>query len=106
MGSMFGSQDHFHGIEPPFHPELTWEFMFCPYSRRTHWPFLNEGSEPKRLLTDMGIIEIPGPATAVKPIPMDHPPTTGGHVCTQCNKEFETARKLNSHSAVHKKGNK
>ena len=58
-GSMIGSADPFHGLEPPFDPAATWEYMFCPFSRKTHWPFQNTGVEPKQLLTHKGMVDIP-----------------------------------------------
>lgn len=58
-GSMVGSPDPFHDFPAPFDPEATWEFMYCPFSRRTHWPFENTGTEPKQLLTHKGMIDIP-----------------------------------------------
>jgi hypothetical protein len=39
MGSMFLSQDEFHGYLPPFAPGLEWEWMKCPHCRWRPFPF-------------------------------------------------------------------
>jgi hypothetical protein len=63
-GSMIGSPDPFHDFPRPFDPSATWEFMFCPYSNRTHRPF-TATEEPRQLLTHKGMIDIP---EAIEPV--------------------------------------
>ena len=109
-GSMIGSADPFHGLEPPFDPAATWEFMFCPFSRKTHWPFSNTGKEPEQLLTHKGMIDIPSDDVEMvfDVIDDEQPEAPEAEVtefiCAKCGKSFETARKMNSHQSAHKGG--
>ena len=52
LGSMFKTPDDFHGYDPPFLPDTTWEDMRCGYCNQR--PF----SERDGFLTDEGYIKI------------------------------------------------
>lgn len=47
-GSMFKSPDPAHGMPDPFDPGAIWEFLWCPYSNKTH----RITSDPGSFMTD------------------------------------------------------
>lgn len=102
-GRDFGSVDPVHGMPPPWHPDLTWVDMKCPYG--PHRPFLHPG----RLLLENGeYLELNGRGGS----PPSSPATDGGEAtglpgpdlappstltCEICGKECESKAGL----AVH-----
>ena len=52
-GAMFMSPDTLHGFPDPFHPDLDWEHMRCPYCRTR--PFMVDFE----VLTPNGVYSIP-----------------------------------------------
>lgn len=109
MGSMFKTPDDFHGYDPPFLPDTTWEDMKCGYCNQR--PFTQRDG----FLTDEGyktiqptVIEttvIPPSITeefAVEVNNVNIELESNAFVCEVCGKICKGKAALGAHMRVHK----
>lgn len=98
-GKDFQSVDPAHGVPPPFHASLDWEFMRCPYGNHRPWTL------PDRLLLETGeYLELsgrdtpPSPAAAegeAAPLPGGSAPSA--FICRECGKDCTNKAGLTVH---------
>jgi Zinc finger, C2H2 type. len=109
LGSMFKTPDDFHGYDPPFLPDTTWEDMRCGYCNQR--PF----TERDGFLTDEGYIKIQPKiveASAIPPsvleefeVKVDNVKVeleSNAFVCEVCGKICKGKAALGAHMRVHK----
>ncbi len=95
-GRMFKTPDSYHGYDPPFLPDTTWEDMRCGYCNQR--PF----TERDGFLTDGGYITVKPieimPVTEVDSPVADEPVI---HKCDVCGKVCKTGPALRGHMSIH-----
>jgi|ADurb_Total_1113_FD_contig_51_1671032_length_1372_multi_2_in_0_out_0_4 hypothetical protein len=109
LGSMFKTPDDFHGYDPPFLPDTTWEDMRCGYCNQR--PF----TERDGFLTDEGYIKIQPKIVEASVIPpsvleefevkVDNVKVeleSNAFVCEVCGKICKGKAALGAHMRVHK----
>ena len=110
MGNMFKTPDDFHGYDPPFLPDTTWEDMKCGYCNQR--PFTQRDG----FLTDEGyktiqptVIEttvIPPSILKEFEVEVDNVQaelTSTVHKCEVCGKVCKTKMALMGHKSTHLK---